>query len=121
MGRKILAWTALALAAGSPIAAQQRLAGSPAGNPKAGAHAFQENGCYACHGTVGHGGAWQGPKLAPGPIPYEAFIAQLREPARAMPRYSRAVLSDADAANIYAYLSAIPPGKTAAQIRILQR
>jgi len=89
------------------------------GDPARGRRAFQETGCYACHGTVGQGGAWQGPKLAPDPISYDGFIAQLREPARAMPRYSRDVLSDAEAADIYAYLKSIRRGKPAAQIRIL--
>lgn len=119
MGGKYLILGALVLAISAPIAAQQ-VSDAPAGDPHKGSQAFRANGCYACHGTVGHGGAWQGPKLAPEPIPYEAFIAQLREPAKAMPRYSQKVLSDEDVADIYAYLRAVPRGKTAAQIRILQ-
>jgi len=85
---------------------------SPTGDPVRGARDFQETGCYACHGTVGHGGAWQGPKLAPDPIPYAAFVLQLRRPARSMPRYSAKVLSDAEVANIYAYLQTIPRTKS---------
>ena len=119
MMKKVIAVAVFALTATAPIPAQQLSV--PGGDPRKGNRDFQENGCYACHGTVGHGGGWQGPKLAPDPIPYEAFLAQLREPARAMPRYAREVLSDADAADIYAYLRSIPRGKAAAQIGILNR
>ncbi|MDH7971914.1 cytochrome c [Sphingomonas sp. AR_OL41] len=119
MMKESVALAMLALAAAAPIPAQQP--SIPAGDPHKGRRDFQENGCYACHGTVGHGGGWQGPKLAPDPLPYEAFLAQLREPARAMPAYSREVLSDADAKDIYAYLRSIPRGKAAAQIGILNR
>jgi len=119
MTTKFIALAVLALTAAVPILAQERSA--PAGDPQKGSRDFRETGCYACHGTVGHGGGWQGPKLAPDPIPYGAFLAQLRDPARAMPPYSRDVLSDADAADIYAYLRSIPHGKPASRIGILNR
>lgn len=82
---------------------------------------FQDFGCSACHGTTGAGGGWQGPKLAPEPISYEAFLMQLREPAAKMPRYSPAVLSDREAAGLYAYLRAVPKGRSADQIEMLKR
>lgn len=116
---RLIAATALTLIAAAPITAQQRT--DPSGDVKNGAIAYRTNGCWACHGTAGHGGAWQGPKLAPDPMPYDGFIAQIREPSRSMPRYSAAVLSDRDVADIYAYLRTIPPGKPAAQIRMLNR
>ena len=75
---------------------------APAPDVAKGEQAYRETGCYACHGTVGHGGAWQGPKLAPDPLPYPLFLRQLRQPARAMPPYREEVLSDAEVANIYA-------------------
>jgi ubiquinol-cytochrome c reductase cytochrome c subunit len=57
--------------------------------------------------------------LAPKPLPFSAVLNQLRRPADVMPAYSTAILSDRDAANIYAYLQSIGPGKSAASIPLL--
>jgi len=92
---------------------------APAPDVATGERAYREVGCAACHGTVGHGGAWQGPKLAPAPLPYALFLRQLRQPARSMPRYSAAVLSDAEVADIYAWLKTVPPAKTPQETGIL--
>jgi mono/diheme cytochrome c family protein len=110
----------LAIVLAAPLAARQ---GTPAqtGDAARGARLYQETGCFACHGTVGHGGAWQGPRLAPDPLPYAALLAQLREPARSMPRYSAAVLSDAEVADIDAYLRSIPRNPPADRIELLNR
>lgn len=75
-------------------------------------------GCYACHGTVGQG-ASTGPKLAPGPIPFEAVQQQVRQPRQDMPRFGTDQLSDQDLADIYAYLQSIPAGQPATAIPIL--
>jgi ubiquinol-cytochrome c reductase cytochrome c subunit len=99
-----------------PVDAQS---GAPAGDVARGKAAFLADGCYECHGTVGQGNRFSGPKLAPHPIPYSAYIAQLRKPRAEMPPYSAKLVSDTDAANIYAYLSSIPASKTAAQIPLL--
>ncbi len=64
-------------------------------------------GCWGCHGTVGQGGV-TGPKLAPEPLPYEAFSAFVRTTNRAMPPYREPVLSNSDLADIHAYLEAQP-------------
>ncbi len=104
-----------------PAALAAIAAAAPSGDPVRGAKIYQEAGCFACHGTVGHGGAWQGPKLAPDPGTYEALLAQLREPAHAMPRYSAEVLSDAEVADIDAYLRSIPRSPNAGEIEILNR
>ena len=92
-----------ALAAGIIIGQGAALAAS-ADKGKA---AFVKNGCWQCHGFVGQGGV-AGPKLAPDPIPAEAFTAFVRTTNRAMPPYSEAVLSDADLADIHAYLASVP-------------
>ena len=47
-------------------------------------------------------------KLAPDPMPLEAFTAFVRTTNRAMPPYREAVLSNEDLADIYAYLQSIP-------------
>ena len=49
-----------------------------------------------------------GKKLAPDPLPFEAFAAFVRSTDRAMPPYSEAILSNEDLADIYAYLQSIP-------------
>lgn len=108
---------ALALTAALPDAVRSQDA--PAPDIVKGEKAYRETGCYACHGTVGHGGAWQGPKLAPDPLPYPLFLRQLRQPARSMPPYREDVLSDAEVANIYAWLKTIPRGKSARDTGLL--
>ena len=69
---------------------------------------FVTIGCYECHGTVGQGSRSAGPRLAPQPVPFEAFLHELRHPINEMPPYVAAVLSDDDARDIYAYLESIP-------------
>jgi mono/diheme cytochrome c family protein len=81
---------------------------------------FMDDKCYTCHGTRGAGGGIAGPKLAPNPLPLEAIKIQLREPASRMPPYSSDVLSDAQVADIYAYLKSIPTSRPASQIPLLK-
>jgi mono/diheme cytochrome c family protein len=112
----------LALLAGSHPASAQGTA-PPPGDPKLGRALWMRDGCYECHGTVAQGGGARaggvGPMLAPKPPPFSAVLSQLRRPADLMPAYSTAILSDQDAANIYAYLQSIGPGKSAAAIPLL--
>jgi ubiquinol-cytochrome c reductase cytochrome c subunit len=68
---------------------------------------FLKVGCYECHGTQGQG-ASTGPRLAPDPMPFETLSAFVRSTSREMPPYHVKVLSDADLADIYAYLQSIP-------------
>ena len=69
--------------------------------------AYVKHGCWQCHGFVGQGGV-TGPKLAPNPMPFEALSAFVRFTNGAMPPYQSAMLSNADLADIYAYLQSIP-------------
>jgi mono/diheme cytochrome c family protein len=92
---------------------------APHGDAARGKTIYVAKGCIECHGSLGQGNRSAGPKLAPHPIPYDAFVKQLRAPRAEMPPYDAHILSDQDAANIYAYLQAIPAGKTAAQIPAL--
>ena len=68
---------------------------------------FMQKGCWQCHGTLGQG-AVTGPRLAPEPLAFETFSTFVRTTNRAMPPYRVAVLSDADLADIYAYLQSVP-------------
>jgi ubiquinol-cytochrome c reductase cytochrome c subunit len=65
-------------------------------------------GCYECHGRVGQGGG-AGPKLAPRPIPLQALVAYVRHPSGAMPPYTSKLVTDAELADIHAFLATIPP------------
>lgn len=78
-----------------------------AGDPERGFETYMRVGCFQCHGTVGQGPV-SGPKLAPNPLPMEAIRAYIRAPAEVMPPYVESVLSDADVADIHAYLESIP-------------
>ena len=60
-----------------------------------------------------------GPRLAPNPMPYENFAAQLRKPANTMPPYTPLVVSDAQLADIYAYVSGLPGPAKPEDVKIL--
>jgi|SRR5579859_7414602 mono/diheme cytochrome c family protein len=101
---------ALGAALLAPVVAQDT------GNAENGKKLFMKNGCYECHGTVGQGGT--GPRLAPRPLPPAALTAYVRKPGNGMPPYSSKVMSDAEAADIRAYLATIPePRKDIPQLK----
>ena len=92
---------------------------SSAASAEAGKAAFAKSGCWQCHGTVGQGGI-AGPKLAPEPLPLEAFSAFVRTTNRQMPPFNENVLSNEDLGNIHEYLKSIRPGpdyKTIPELR----
>jgi ubiquinol-cytochrome c reductase cytochrome c subunit len=78
-----------------------------AGSAEKGKAAFVRHGCWQCHGYLGQGGI-AGKKLAPNPLPLEALSAFVRNSAGPMPPYQKEILSDADLADIHAYLQSIP-------------
>ena len=91
-----------------------------AGSAEKGKTAFVKHGCWQCHGFVGQGGV-TGPKLAPNPIPPEAFSAFVRFSAGGMPPYQKTILSDEDLADIHAYLQSIPNPPDAKNIPLLNQ
>src|SRR5215471_20485133 len=95
---------------------QQGASPAPAGNAQNGKTLFLKNGCYECHGTVGQGGT--GPRLAPNPLPVDRFIAYVRKPM-GMPPYSPKVMTDAELADVRAYLASIPPPPPLSSIPLL--
>ena len=94
---------------------------APSGDPKAGQQTFLADGCWECHGTVAQGGVISGPRLAHTALPYAAVLQQLRVPQNAMPPYEASLVSDADVANIYAWLESLPPAPATSSIPILNQ
>ncbi len=89
-----------------------------AGSADKGKTAFVKHGCWQCHGFAGQGGV-AGPKLAPDPMPLEAMSAFVRNTRGGMPPYQKAILSDADLADIHAYLQSLPKARDYKSIPLL--
>lgn len=89
-----------------------------AASAEKGKSAYVQHGCWQCHGFVGQGGI-TGPKLAPNPLPVEALSAFVRNTRGAMPPYQKAILSDADLADIHAYLQSLPKAPDPKSIPLL--
>jgi ubiquinol-cytochrome c reductase cytochrome c subunit len=101
------------------------LAQAPAGNATngdviKGKTLFSKYGCYECHGTQGQG-TTAGARLAPKPLALAALIAYVRAPKRQMPPYTAKVVSDAELADIRAYLASIPEPPPAKSIPLLNQ
>jgi mono/diheme cytochrome c family protein len=123
MRRSILAVVVTALVSAAAGSAQTPAASgdgkAPAGDADNGKKIFASYGCYQCHNYAAHGGG-AGPKLAPNPIAYAAFVRQLRTPRSEMPPYTAKVVSDAEIADIYAFLRTVPEPPAAGSIPILK-
>ena len=110
--------TFLALAAlGAGLLLVQAAVAASAENGK---QVFMRAGCWQCHGTIGQGAA-TGPKLTPDPLPFDALSSFVRATNRETPAYREEVLSDADLADLYAYLQSIPKGPDPKTIPLLSR
>jgi len=83
----------------------QKTASAPAGNAEHGKAVYGRVGCWECHGSDAQSGR---PSLGPNPIPWAAFTHQVRSPRNDMPPYTAKVLSDADLADIYAFVQSVP-------------
>ena len=81
---------------------------------------FLKYGCYECHGTQGQG-TTAGARLAPKPIALAALIAYVRQPKGQMPPYTAKVVSDAELADIRAYLASIPEPPPAKSVPLLNQ
>ncbi len=103
LGSTVLLLATLAIGARAP---------AQGGTPDAAAVArgkalYDKVGCWGCHGTVGQGGIgpMAGPRISSrSDLPLEAFAYFVRNPVRAMPPFTTKVLSDAQLADIHAYV-----------------
>lgn len=95
-----------------------------AGDAARGKEIFLRDNCYTCHGTTGAGGgALGGPRLAHAGLTPNAILSELRHPRAAMPPYTEKVLTDAEAADIVAYIQSLSgePGGNAGNIPLLNQ
>ncbi|MGH8149274.1 MAG: c-type cytochrome [Steroidobacteraceae bacterium] len=128
------AFAAAALAVGLPLQAQSQVrpqseskallreapAAAAAAKVASGRRLFTRYSCYSCHGSDGQGGI--GARLkAPDLPPFGAFRSYLRKPAGRMPPYRSSAISDAQLADIYAYLQSIPAPPSAKSIALLNQ
>ena len=74
------------------------------GDAQRGKELFVKTGCYQCHGYEAQG-ASTGPRLGPEPAAFTRFVAYVRKPTGDMPPYMAKVLSEAQLADIYAFVS----------------
>ena len=91
----------------------------PPGTPEAGRRLFTAKSCYLCHGTEGQGGVPY-PRIARLQRGQDNFIRYVRRPAR-MAAYSEAVVSDAELADIYAFLRSLPAPTPVDEIPLLKQ
>jgi len=91
---------------------------APAGNAVNGRKLFVSVGCYQCHGYEAQGSTATGPRLGPRPLPFAALSRYVRRPSGQMPPYTAKVVSDAELADVYAFLQSLPaPTATPALLR----
>ena len=88
------------------------------GDAPHGKELYLKYSCYACHGYDGHGGA--GARLVPLAMTVTRFTAYVHNPRR-MPPYTDKVLSDAQLADLFAYIKSLPASPSADQIPLLSR
>jgi len=109
----------VAVAIGEQAAAQ-----APAeqrGDATSGAKLFVDRACWQCHGLAAQGGGIAGPRLAGRVQVWAAFAAYVRRPTEEMIPYTPNVLSDAELADIFAWLRALPPPPAVDSLPVLSR
>jgi mono/diheme cytochrome c family protein len=113
IGINLLAFLlASVLSAQSPLSAQ-------APDVKNGKRLFEVKACYQCHGWQGQGGL-AGARLAQTKLTLPGFRNILRNPPPSqMPPFRAAVLTDAEVADLFAYVQLFPPPVPAEKIPLL--
>jgi len=97
-----------------------RAESAPSGNTTNGAALYLKDGCWECHGYSGANGS--GAPLVLSGLNESGFVRYLRNPrTTGMPLYSTKVLSDAEAADLYAYIKTFKRPVDAKDIPLLQQ
>ena len=101
-------------------AAPQSAAPATTGNAERGKDLYLSYSCYACHGYNAQTG--NGQRLLPLRVNQQQFVLYLRGPRTAgMPTYSTKVLTDAQAADIFAYVLALPKAPELKDVPLLNQ
>ena len=111
----------LAVLRGNLIVVPESLAEGQRTNAESGRHLYNERGCYTCHGFEGQGALITGSRIAPDPLPVEAFAIAVRRPRNVMPAYSPAVLSDTELESIHYFLTTIPQAPALNKLQIFSK
>ncbi len=85
------------------------------GNAQNGKTLFNDKGCSGCHGPDARGmspveSPTGGPRIAPPPLALPAFTAFVRNPTGKMIPFGPQDITDAQLADVYAYLQSLAPG-----------
>ncbi len=95
------------------VAAQTQADAAAKGNPQNGKTVYENLGCNHCHGSQGEGLAGSGqnpgiPRIASPSLTFPDFLQHIREPkGQIMPPFSSQRASDADLADVYAYMQSL--------------
>jgi mono/diheme cytochrome c family protein len=91
------------------------------GDAKSGKDLFVKYTCYGCHGFSGQNGP--GFRLVPMKMTVENFTKLVRGPGnpRQMPPYSPKVITDAQLADIWAYVKTLPDSPAVKDIPLLNQ
>jgi mono/diheme cytochrome c family protein len=104
------------------IGSQPKLELPASANSDNGKRFYTSFGCYECHGLEGQGSvSTGGARLGPPQIPFSGFVAYARQPTGQMPPYTSKVVSDAQLADIYAFLRSLPQATPAKNIPLLNQ
>ena len=84
------------------------------GNAVAGKQIFTSRGCDKCHGSDAQGLSRSqrddaGPRIGPTRMALPVFIRFVRNPPGLMPQFSAAIVSDAQLADVHAFLQSLAP------------
>src|SRR5262245_14730467 len=93
---------------------------APRGNAENGKALFAKTGCYQCHGREGQGSPATGPRLNQNPITYARFVSYIRKPSGEMPPYTAKIVTDQQAADIFAFLQSLPKPPAVESIPLLK-
>jgi mono/diheme cytochrome c family protein len=96
-------------------------ANTPRGDAQNGKTLFMKVGCFECHGREGQGAGGTGARLNQNPITYARFVAYIRKPTGEMPPYTAKVVSDQQAADLYAFLQSLPKPPAVDSIPLLKQ
>lgn len=99
-----------------PAAGSQQPNAAPAGNVERGGQFYATVGCADCHGASGKGSG-KIPQIAPPPRAFAEFVSYVRQPSGVMRPFTPGTVSEAQLADIYAFLGS-PSAASAAPISI---